>query len=95
MGIPPCDVMESPFVFHHNIHFRYRAPSSGCFQGDVEHQSVEVISSSFDVNQVSGLLRLFSVMIPTPSWVVIPSSWSSQVRNLMRGFPLFAGFPAS
>ena len=81
--------MESPSVIRHNIHFRYRAPSNGCFQGDAERQFVEVISSSFDTNQVSILLRLFSVMILMPSWVLIPSSCSSYVRNLMHGFPLF------
>ena len=84
--------MESPSVIRHNIQFRFRAPSNGCFQGDVERQFVEVISSSFDANQVGIRLRLFSVMTPTPTWVVIPTSCSSGVRNLTHGLPNFYWF---
>ena len=75
--MPPYDVMESPCVLRHNIRFRYKAPSSGRFQGDERCEFFEVISCSFDTNQVSSLLRLFSVMIPMPSRVVTPSSWNS------------------
>ena len=95
MGIPPYDVMESPFVLRHNIHFRYTAPSNSRFHGDAERQSLEVTSCSFDADQVSSLLRLFSVMIPTPSRVVIPRSRNSNFCNLRCGFPSFAGFPVS
>ena len=73
----PYDVMESPYILCHNIHFRYKAPSDGHFQGDEECQFFEVISCSFDANQVSSLLPLFSVMILTPSQLVIPINWNS------------------
>ena len=76
-GDTPYDVMESPCVLRHNTHFRYKVPSSGRFQGDEECQFFEVISCSFDANQVSSPLCLFSVMILTPSRVVIPSSGNS------------------
>ena len=71
----PYDVMESPQVLHHNIHFRYKAPSNGRFQGDEERQSLEVISCFFDTNQVSSSLRPLSVMIPTR--LVILINWNS------------------
>ena len=76
-GDTPYDVMEFPCALHHNIHFRYKAPSSGHFLGDERGEFFEVISCSFDANQVSSLLRHFSIMTPMPSWVVIPSSWNS------------------
>ena len=59
LGIPPCDVMESPCVLRHNIYFRYKAPPSGCFQGDEGRQSLDIISCLFDAKQVSSSLRLF------------------------------------
>ena len=94
-GDTPYDIMESPCVLRHNIRFRYKAPSGGRFQGDEECEFCEVISCSFGANQVSSSLHLFSVMIPTPSRVVIPSSWNSWCCNLRHGFPPFAGFPTS
>ena len=92
MGIPPMTSWNLLLVIRHNIHFQFRAPSSGCFQGDAERQSAEVISSSFNVNQVSIRLQLLSVMIPTQSWVVIPTSCNSGVRNLTRGLLIFYWF---
>ena len=57
---PLCDVMEFPKLCH-SIHFLHPAPPDDRLNSDVERRIFpDDTSCSFDVNQVSSLLRFLS-----------------------------------